>query len=249
MSVAIDALRPVRAVASEAPRRPWFGTLVLTAVTALVVFWVLASQAGPLNLEVHGVRSSDPAALRQATLGYLGQGLFQVSPREVEASLAALPWVADAQVSRRFPNRLLATVVEHEAVARWGDEALISAQGAIFAPPAESWPADLPRLDGPPELRMDMLAQWSLLSQTQGLEDLRLAALAIDERGSWSAELSDGVRLRLGRHDIPERMSRFAGPVRRALSDRWPQVATIDLRYTNGFAVGWRETAQSPERN
>ena len=81
MSVAIDALRPVRAVASEAPRRPWFGTLVLTAVTALVVFWVLASQAGPLNLEVHGVRSSDPAALRQATLGYLGQGLFQVSKR------------------------------------------------------------------------------------------------------------------------------------------------------------------------
>ena len=249
MSVAVDALRPVRAVATEAPKRPWFGTLILAAVTALVVFWVLASQSGPLNLEVHGVRSEDPTAIREATLSYLSQGLFEVSPREVEASLAALPWVADAQVSRRFPDRLLARLVEHEAVAQWGSEALISAQGEIFAPAVESWPQDLPRLDGPPELRMDMLAQWSVLSQTDGLGDVQLTALAIDERGSWSAELSDGVRLRLGRNDISDRMERFAGPVRRALANRWDRVATIDLRYTNGFAVGWRDSAPFPERN
>ena len=69
MSVAIDALRPIRAAATDAPKRPWFGTLLLTLVTALVVFWVLASQSGPLNLEVHGVADSDPQAVRAATIG------------------------------------------------------------------------------------------------------------------------------------------------------------------------------------
>ncbi|WP_348673627.1 cell division protein FtsQ/DivIB [uncultured Abyssibacter sp.] len=249
MSVAIDVLRPVRDAAVDAPRRPWFGTLMLALVTALVVFWVLASQSGPLNLEVHGVAASDPQTVRAATIGYLDTGLFKVSPTAIEQSLEALPWVASAQVSRRFPDRLTARVIEHQPVARWGDAALIAADGRIFSPPAESWPAGLPRLDGPAESRQEMLEQWAVLMRTPALGDIGLAALAIDDRGAWTAELSDGVVLRLGRAGIPERMQRFAGPVRRALADRWDEVATIDLRYTNGFAVGWREPAQTAERN
>ena len=249
MSVAIDALRPIRAVATDAPKRPWFGTLLLTLVTALVVFWVLASQSGPLNLEVHGVVDSDPQAVRAATIGYLDAGLLKVSPEAVERSLEALPWVASAQVSRRFPDRLLARVAEHRAVARWGDSALIAGDGTIFSPPQASWPSGLPRLDGPPEARQDMLKQWAVLMETPALGDVELNALAIDDRGAWTAELSDGVQLRLGRTGIPERMQRFAGPVRQALAERWQAVATIDLRYTNGFAVGWREPPQTSERN
>lgn len=246
MSVAVDVMR--QHLATPERRANWMPALILAVTTALVGFWVLASGDGPLELAVRGAVYTDAAALREATTTHLDQGLFAVSPAAVETAIEALPWVAKAHVARRFPNRLVARITEHQAVARWGDAALISQAGVIFAPAAATWPADLPRLDGPAERRSELVAAWSDLSSALGETPPRLVAIAIDERGSWTAELDDGVVLRLGRSGIADRMDRFAGAARAALAERWSAVAAIDLRYTNGFAVSWRQPEQQPER-
>ena len=45
----------------------------------------------------------------------------------------------------------------------------------------------------------------------------------------------------LGRREIDERLYRFFDVVAPALANDLKRVAYVDLRYTNGFAVGWRE--------
>jgi len=66
---------------------------------------------------------------------------------------------------------------------------------------------------------------------------LQLDTLRMDERGAVQFTLSGGQEIRLGRHEVAERMARFFEVV--APSLRFDEVSYVDLRYTNGFAVGW----------
>jgi cell division protein FtsQ len=70
---------------------------------------------------------------------------------------------------------------------------------------------------------------------------LTLDTLELDERGAWLLTLGGGQEIRLGRRDIDERLYRFFDVVAPALAADFQRVEYVDLRYTNGFAVGWRE--------
>ena len=69
--------------------------------------------------------------------------------------------------------------------------------------------------------------------------NLALKALTMDDRGAWQIELASGQQIRLGRHELNERLERFFGIVVPALSGSIQQIEYIDMRYTNGFSVGW----------
>ncbi len=71
--------------------------------------------------------------------------------------------------------------------------------------------------------------------------DLSLQSLSMDERGSWRLVLDGGQEIRLGRRDIDERLYRFFDVVAPALAAQLKGVEYVDLRCTNGFAVGWRD--------
>jgi cell division protein FtsQ len=67
-----------------------------------------------------------------------------------------------------------------------------------------------------------------------------LSDLGSDARGSWSATLQSGVVLRLGTGDILKKMRGFSRMYRAELSAQMDRIAYIDLRYSNGLAVGWK---------
>jgi cell division protein FtsQ len=72
---------------------------------------------------------------------------------------------------------------------------------------------------------------------------LRLTALRLDARGSWELQLDNGVTVRIGRKQVDERFERFLAVALRMISQRAADIAYVDMRYTNGFAVGWRSGA------
>jgi len=86
--------------------------------------------------------------------------------------------------------------------------------------------------------------------------ELALESLSMDERGSWRLVLRGGQEIRLGRREIDERLYRFFDVVAPSLAADLNRVEYVDLRYTNGFAVGWRDgppadlaaVAQVPDR-
>ena len=61
----------------------------------------------------------------------------------------------------------------------------------------------------------------------------------MDERGAWILKLSTGQEIRLGRRDVEQRLERFFDVAAPALAPEMQRVEYIDLRYTNGFSVGW----------
>ncbi len=81
----------------------------------------------------------------------------------------------------------------------------------------------------------------------EGLQQRGLSAvgLTLDSRGAWRVRLSDGLEIRLGSREVDERVARFLDAV-----DLMPQglsvdMSYIDMRYTNGFAVGWRRNERA----
>jgi cell division protein FtsQ len=104
-------------------------------------------------------------------------------------------------------------------------------------------PAELPRLAGPEGSERLVARRYLDARALLAGAGLGLRALELDERGSWRIALSNGVELRLGREAFDRRLRRFARIAAPLLTPRVTEVAYVDLRYSRGFAVGWRPPA------
>ena len=66
-----------------------------------------------------------------------GASLLAIRPGQVERALMAHPWIAKAEVSRKWPNSLHLKIQERDPVAlvQFGEELLyMDRQGMIFKP-------------------------------------------------------------------------------------------------------------------
>jgi cell division protein FtsQ len=172
-----------------------------------------------------------------------GAGLLSVDLGAVRRAIHTLPWVDAVSVERAWPRGLDVLVVEQTAVARWGEEGLVNARGQLFAAHARHIPSELAQLSGPageePVVAQRYLATAARLTQA----GLRLTALRLDARGAWEFDLANGVTVRLGRRQVDERFERFMNAALKLVTQRGEEISYVDMRYTNGFAIGWRGSA------
>ena len=79
-------------------------------------------------------------------------------------------------------------------------------------------------------------AMQSLLSST----GLTINALFLSERFAWRVELSNGIRLNIGRQQFIDRLQNFID-IFPLLQAQNKAINYIDLRYDIGLAVGWQK--------
>ncbi len=170
----------------------------------------------------------------------MGSGFFTTRVERIGTAVDALPWVAEADVRREWPHTLRIDIVEEVPVARWGSDGLMDAQGKVFAHVQSNAYAALPQLTGREGDEQDVLAQFNTLTNLVVPRGLVIAELDVDARGAATVLLNDGIEVRLGREDAAERLARFSALALPALAAKLATVAYVDMRYTNGFAVGWK---------
>jgi cell division protein FtsQ len=167
-------------------------------------------------------------------------GLVTVDLDTVQRGIESLPWVDTVSVGRSWPRGLQVRVVEQVAAARWGANGLLNDRGELFLSEARFIPPELPRLSGPKGTET-LVAKRYLAIQGRLVEGgVRIAALRLDARGAWEIDLDNGVRIRLGRRQVDERFERFVAAALRIVVQRSAEINYVDMRYTNGFSVGWR---------
>lgn len=90
------------------------------------------------RVDVVGTKRLAPDQVRGWLGTVVGRSMWRVSPRRLEADLCARPEVADAEVQRLFPRRLIVRVREREprAVVRVGGRRpfLVDAEGVVLGP-------------------------------------------------------------------------------------------------------------------
>jgi cell division protein FtsQ len=122
-------------------------------------------------------------------------------------------------------------------VARWGEYALLNQFADIFVPDSNAIAPGLVVLDGPIGTEGELLKRYSVIRERFGRVGLRVARIKLSDRRAWEIDIHDGATLVIGRHAVVERLSRFSRAFERVLKENWAQVALVDLRYTNGFAI------------
>jgi cell division protein FtsQ len=136
---------------------------------------------------------------------------------------------------------VLLSVEERKPQAQWGETGILSTEGVIFYPPKASIPAKLPRFSGPDPQAKEMLEKYLKILEIIAPLGLRVCALDLSHQGEWRLRLDNGLSLIVGRADFETRINRFKIAYQNNLHAKSQNIAYIDLRYTNGLAVGWKE--------
>ena len=208
--------------------------------------------------------------IKAAVAQSLSGNYFSLSLPGIEARVEALPWVFSASVRRQWPATLVVEVVEVQPVAKWGRHHWLHFTGALVAREAGSESAlvnqDLPQLSGPEHQQKtvwEAFRRWSGMFAAHGL---RLDELRLDVRELWHLRLVLGalalprdavpsataaqksapapVALIVPRENAEARITQFIGALQHPLMAEFSAMRTIDLRYPNGFAVGWKTAAR-----
>ena len=215
--------------------------LVAAPVVAVLQGWIAGDRWPMRTLAVQGEFAQvDEQAVREAVLPLVARGFFAVDLDEVRAAVAALPWVERVEVRKRWPDRLEVTLHEHTPVARWGDDRMLSEDGALFAAP-EGAGAGLPLFEGPESRAGELMAVHGIARPLFLPLGLRIDTVTLSARGSWSLRLDDGTRIEAGRGDPQARLARFARMLPQLRDDPTRRIVRADLRYTNGFAIVWKQ--------
>jgi len=216
--------------------------LVAGALAALV--WGLDRPMRVISMDGSFQRVS-PGQIEKAVAPFAHSGFMSADLDAIERAVEALPWVDHARVQRRWPNSLHVTVVEQIAAARWGESGLLNTRGELFVRQAAHVPAELPRLSGPEGTESQVAERYLATEGRMQEAGMRIAALRLDERGAWEMDLDSGVTVRLGRLQVDERIDRFIRTASQVIAHRLTDISYVDMRYSNGFAIGWRNV-QTP---
>jgi cell division protein FtsQ len=180
-----------------------------------------------------------PPVIESAVAAAAHGGLASIDLARIQQRVEQIDWIDSAVVTRVWPDAIKVVVTEQVAAARWNDTGLLNSRGELFLHNARYVPPELPLLEGP-EGTQDEVAQLYIEAQGRLMEaGLRLTGVRLDERGAWSLQLGNGLEVRLGRQDVQDRLERFIRLASPMVAKRVAEISYVDMRYTNGFSVGW----------
>ncbi len=88
---------------------------------------------------------------------------------------------------------------------------------------------------------MDMFQH---ISEKISILNLAVVELDLTPRLAWYMRLNNGLQIVLGRDNIDTRLQRFIEAYAQLFANRVSDVDYVDLRYSNGFAVKWKEQSK-----
>lgn len=162
---------------------------------------------------------------------------------EARARLEAMPWIAEAQVRKLYPDRLQITITEREPFALWqreGKVSVIAADGTLLSTSVEPRLATLPFVvgKGAAAKARSFLA---VLDQFPAIRDQVRASIMVAER-RWNLRLKNGIDVRLPDANVEQALATLSRLDReKSLLTR--DIVAVDLRLPDRLTVRLSEDA------
>ena len=225
-------------------------TVALMFVPLLLIvaayFWVQR----PENLTIKSVEVTgdlkylDQASLQPIIEPYVATNLFLLEAKELETELEFNSWIYSASLTKLWPDKLRITIHEERPIAFWGEGSMLNEFGEIIDAELSEKAGQLPVLYSPQDNGRTMVENYLKVQKwTQGYT-MEIVEFREDSRGSWQLTLANGLTVNIGRVQQERRLRRFVVGYKRELMDQVSKIDTVDLRYTNGFAVKWKSAWQ-----
>lgn len=237
------------------------GWLTRRLLGAVLVFGVLGGLSGftvwqlaqPDTLPIQQVQVKgefvylDKQDLYTAIGDLTNAGFFNVDVRAVKVAAEDLPWVDSASVRRVWPDTLQIDIHEQIPLARWQSGGMVNRHGEVVQVETAEGLKNLPLFSGPQDTEKLLAQRYQQLSVPLKKVGLAVVMLTLSERRSWQASLNNGVQLLLGKATANVQLSRFTNAYSSVLAEKQESIQSVDLRYTNGFAVRWKAADKKPK--
>ncbi|MEM6733223.1 MAG: FtsQ-type POTRA domain-containing protein [Myxococcota bacterium] len=203
--------KPEREPRNWSPLVRRLGTVAL-AVTLIVggyFAWTAVAASDRLSvrtIDVVGAKRSERAALFAHAGIRIGQPILEVDLDGASQAMRRHPWVAEATVTRAFPDRLTLNVIEHTPAALVTLEGLylVNRDGEVFKRWSAGDPRDFPVITGfardaitkaPALTELRLQVAIALFEELEGWSDTlgRVDEVHWDEALGWSAVTRPGA--------------------------------------------------------
>lgn len=168
-------------------------------------------------------------------------GFLQSPLSAIKQELELHPWIAQATVSRRWPDKLFISIVEEQPIARWAGIGFLNHRGDLIRVEQSDRLKALPLLSGEAGQEQAVMQHYQELAQMLRPHGLRIKEFHSNALMSRRLVLDNNVTIHLGRDHTLEKIQRFLIVYNRELQQHMDGVASVDLRYGNGLAVQWKQ--------
>jgi cell division protein FtsQ len=224
--------------------------LVVLALLGSGVWWVV--QRPLFTLQTIRVESMDQSPLkrvnaltiRASALPQLKGNFFTADLKSVRVAFESVPWVRRAMVRREWPNKLIVTLEEYNALGTWGENGrLLSNKGDVFVANLAEAEEDGKLLEfaGPEGSEKEVFNRYVELADWFKRVGLAPESVKLSSRYAWSVKMDSGMVVELGREQsdvsLKERVDRLVSVYPQLLERLNGKIAHVDMRYPNGLAL------------
>ena len=224
--------------------------ILVVSLLASGAWWVAQRPMCTLKLiRVEGVgemqlRHVNPSTVRSTALPRIKGNFFTANLDMVRGAFEAVPWVRRVTVRREWPNKLIVTVEEHEALGTWGEDGrLLSVKGDVFTANLAEAEEDgeLVQFSGPDGSEKEVVTRYRELRDWFAAIKLVPEAVQLSNRYAWTVKLNNGMTVDLGREQskttLKDRVDRLVGIYPQLVTRLPDRIESVDMRYTNGLAL------------
>jgi len=183
---------------------------------------------------------TDKDKLKQLLTPELMRGFYHADMDNVRHLIASLPLVERVDVDRVWPDAVYIKIKEEQPIVRWGQTSLLNKGGDILTPDNIDEFKNLPLITGPEGQEKKLLEIMKGVYIVLMDKSLHLSEFHVNERRAWQIKLANGLEMQLGRKAPLENMQRFLKTMDLLGEEQVAQIASVDTRYPNGYAVTWK---------
>ena len=165
---------------------------------------------------------------------YLQSNYFKVDLNKIRFAFKKLPWVRDASLRRKWPDKIVVSIEEHQVIARWNRVGLVNKEGEIFHAASEE---NLPLFIGSESHVKEITLKYKEIKKILEKEMMYVSIISLSERLSWEITTTDRLKINLGKDDILQKIIQFTDNFKYVISELKSTIEYVDLRYRDGFSV------------
>jgi cell division protein FtsQ len=168
------------------------------------------------------------------------KSFFNFKINILKKEIEKVSWVKSVNIKRVYPDEIKIYIKEYVPIAIWNNKSYMNNSGDIFF--IHDIKKNLPMINSNESRNKIMYVYFSLLLKyiSDYNFDIEIKKIEENEIRSISAHLSSGIIVKFGSKDIKSKIHTFLKVYKTLNSSDLKKIGYIDMRYSNGFSIGWK---------
>ena len=218
---------------------------IITFITLLIILIIIkTNNIENLYFPIKKVTSSELINVNKDDISeavkYLySKSFFDIDLNYLKNKLEKIEWVRKINVRRSYPNEIIIDIEEHTPILIWNNKMYINKYGEKFK--VSKIDKNIPILISDESRSNEVFSYFELFNDKLSSRklDFKITKIVENEIRSLTISLSSGINIQLGSKDVNNKITLFF-EIYKSLNTRdLKKIRYIDMRYSNGFSVGW----------